>query len=1139
MAVSRSVLVASLVAAGLVVCSVAGYAAWRWLGWREPPARHEGGADAGAAAPAPEASDAAAPDDSSGSASAAASGLVRVSAVDAASREAVPGLPLAARRLGEDGEPAAGFAAIRAVTDDAGAAAFSAVPFATYSIASDDEFLASRFLSLRVALEQPSAEGVLEIVPGGRITGRVVNPAGVPLAGATVRAAPDFSALAAIARALREIPGEEGEPDEFERLAAEASFDSFSFPSVETGEDGFFALRGVPAGSRRVAASHPDYLANEAAGPVEVLANLESSAGVIRLTPGAALVVRVEGPSGEGVAGAEVAFEPAPGEGEAEEEGAGLPSRAVSGVATLTSGADGIARLPHGSPGRYRLHVTHALHPPAAPLEVDLVEGLSSEVTVRLEAGLTLDGAVFDEAGRFVPGAIVGLRQEALFRETKTGAAGAFAFAGLAAKPARLTVRAEEYASLENFRAEPGRNGLRIVLRRGGRLAGRVIAPDGTAASEFRIEVRTVGGGTFFAGSELRTKDFTGAEDGAFEMSGLPGGRYRVTATAGGVARATGESAAVDLPDDGEVANVEIRLEASRTVRGRVVAAATRDPVEGARVRALRESPPAGAAAAIRFAAEAGAVTTVKSGADGAFSIEVEPGAKVLVAAAKGYVASSAGVPPEGSFDEVEIELRPGGRVEGTVFDGRGAPLEGARVVLMSGITPARIASTAPDGSFTMEAVEPGEFTGGFVPRSDAEADSPDLDYFGSLRDTKPVVVRDGETTRADFGGAGRSGARIHGYVVVGGKAARGVEVFLVPGSGGAREANFAEVRRTQADGEGFYEFADLGRGRYTVGADFEGSTIFEKASIAENPDVRLDLVAPDGTVVVRVADAKTREPLADVSVFLVPEGTGPILSLGALADGGFWQRTTNDAGEAKFEHLRGGRYDVSAGEAEPFGGGSGSAHAIERAEAALEEGGEARVELLLRPGLVLEGQVTGPDGEGVPAPIVSLFDERGRPASGLFPMPGHDDGSYRLAGLAPGTYVARVSARGYAPAERGNVRVDRSEGNRADFTLGPGGTLDVEVVDSKGEPLAFADVRIVDAAGRSVVEPVSLVDSMAQASSTTGTPPTDESGRTRREHLSPGRYVVTASIAGERESAPVAAVVRERETAAVRVIVP
>jgi hypothetical protein len=300
---------------------------------------------------------------------------------------------------------------------------------------------------------------------------------------------------------------------------------------------------------------------------------------------------------------------------------------------------------------------------------------------------------------------------------------------------------------------------------------------------------------------------------------------------------------------------------------------------------------------------------------------------------------------------------------------------------------------------------------------------------------------------------------------------------------------------------------------------------------------VRLDLVAPDGSIHVRVFDGKTREPLPGVSVFLVPAGTGPIQSLAQLAEGGFWQQTTNSSGEAHFPHLRGRRYDVSAGESEPFGSGSVSAHAIERALVALAEGGAESVDLFLRPGLVLLGRVTGPDGEGVSAPIVSLFDERGRPVSGLLPAAGHDDGAYRLSGLSAGTFVARVAARGYAPLERGNVRVENRDVNRADFVLSPGGAIRVTVVDAGGRPVAGADVSFADANGRPVVDPVSLADAMALSAAASGTAPTDEAGRTLREHLAPGTYAVIATFGGEHEG--VANVtVRERETAEVRVVI-
>ncbi|MCU0726724.1 MAG: carboxypeptidase-like regulatory domain-containing protein [Planctomycetes bacterium] len=113
---------------------------------------------------------------------------------------------------------------------------------------------------------------------GGTVTGRVVDPAGAPVPGATVFVAG---------------------PDE----AGFARIDGI--PSTVTGEDGAFAIRAVPPGTVDIGIRAEEF-APVVGGPLTVEAGKTTAAGDIALRPGGAITGFVRTPQGEPVAGAVV-----------------------------------------------------------------------------------------------------------------------------------------------------------------------------------------------------------------------------------------------------------------------------------------------------------------------------------------------------------------------------------------------------------------------------------------------------------------------------------------------------------------------------------------------------------------------------------------------------------------------------------------------------------------------------------------------------------------------------------------------------------------------------------------------------------------------------------------------------------------
>jgi uncharacterized membrane protein len=75
------------------------------------------------------------------------------------------------------------------------------------------------------------------------------------------------------------------------------------------------------------------------------------------------------------------------------------------------------------------------------------------------------------------------------------------------------------------------------------------------------------------------------------------------------------------------------------------------------------------------------------------------------------------------------------------------------------------------------------------------------------------------------------------------------------------------------------------------------------------------------------------------------------------------------------------------------------------------------------------------------------------------------EGGEYTASGLAPGEYVVSVDAIGYATASQ-KVTIRSGGGNRADFALTAGGTIVIQVVDERGQPITGPSVEILDEQG-------------------------------------------------------------------------
>lgn len=244
-----------------------------------------------------------------------------------------------------------------------------------------------------------------------------------------------------------------------------------------------------------------------------------------------------------------------------------------------------------------------------------------ADLTIRLRRGAKLAGVVVDEAGAPVKRAKVRWRPAADFdpygdgasvgAEADSDAEGRFAFEGVPPRALVLRATHPEFpagAVLEYDASEAGRALAKLVLSRGGVVAGRVTYPDGTPGAGVAL--------IFVPGDALRRNDVEpGAEettttadaDGRFRFEGLPLGkgvlgphwsnyaRFRERARADGESEEAVERATYLIaPEDARVVvavgaePVKVRLVKPLEIEG-VVVDAEGAPLAGATVMAEAE----------------------------------------------------------------------------------------------------------------------------------------------------------------------------------------------------------------------------------------------------------------------------------------------------------------------------------------------------------------------------------------------------------------------------------------------------------------------------------------------------------------------------------------------------------------------
>jgi large repetitive protein len=574
-------------------------------------------------------------------------------------------------------------------------------------------------------------------------------------------------------------------------------------------------------------------------------------------------------------------------------------------------------------------------------------------------------------------------------------------------------------------------------------VSGRILDSSGAPVSGARVVAET-----YRTSEEIlvdETKGTTPSPQG--EMTTDAAGRFQVKLEKPGVEVSLRvmpgglPGALVSGPFDSseDVALDDIELPATERVSGRVIDEAGKG-VAGARIRATRNFP---------FEEDDVLVySDATSGADGSYSIaNAAAGGGSLAVRAAGFAPSTQQFVQRRTV--VNVTLKRGGTIRGTVVDPSGKPAGGVTVV--AGVVAAKSGAT---GAFELAGVAPGSVAVEAFGKDDLTA------HRNSVRvkksETADVALRLGKS------------ASVTG-TVVDEKTRRplsGVRVAAeTPTLRFFRGESRSRTARTDARGR--FRIAGLAPRQYTV-----------KASKTEYLPVEMPGIAPSLSAPANVAIALQRA--AGISGRVTDEAGAPVAgarvrfardrNVRVLMRGGpaaFLGRPGVTTGPDGTFRMRGLTAEKNLTlEAAKTGWVTAKRHGLTLKVGELVKD----VALVLRKGLEARGRIVDSAGQ----PIASAEIRLSRPERGgarfVFQFGGMNrekpdatsgtDGSFRVAGLEAGEYAAAVSREGYATKRLPVLTVEASGPNDwGAIALATGLTIAGVVRNSKGEAVVGAEV--------------------------------------------------------------------------------
>jgi protocatechuate 3,4-dioxygenase beta subunit len=397
----------------------------------------------------------------------------------------------------------------------------------------------------------PARDVAIELPPGGRITGHVVDKA-------THQPVTSFLAGVTTSRGGGGMV--------------------MMMPPMQkqfTSDDGSFVLDGIKPGSTQVIVNASGYTTARVPN-VEVEDGKTVPDIEVDVESGSKLTGHVSGPDGAPLAGVSVRDDPM---------AAGGRRVFIQGTGTTATTTD-----PNGD---YILDSIEAGEKTftfsrdgyiAQQKSVTISGGKDARLDVQLSTGMRATGLVVTDGGAAVADATVRAMSASEMdggREGRTDASGNFTIEGLAPGHYTFTAAKAGFAPFTLRDVDIMSSGpVRLVLKNGGVITGHVNGLTAAELEQTTVQASASGGGGPMGGTVSAPVDASGN----FRIEGAPSGTVRVMARTGALFGGASKSAApktVEL-DAGGTASVDIDFKSSTVIRGRITANGR--PVPNARV---------------------------------------------------------------------------------------------------------------------------------------------------------------------------------------------------------------------------------------------------------------------------------------------------------------------------------------------------------------------------------------------------------------------------------------------------------------------------------------------------------------------------------------------------------------------------
>jgi protocatechuate 3,4-dioxygenase beta subunit len=887
-----------------------------------------------------------------------------------------------------------------AETDETGGFLFDAAPQGELQLRAQ---AAGHAVSAVTKVETPLEQGAgvtLELRPGARVQGRVVDEERRPIADARVYVRP-------LALSLDDLAGiDSGWPD-------------------HTDEDGLFSLQGVRSGATYTVHAFRSDLGDAATEPITVATGEDLDHLRVVLPHPAVVTLRLVDEDDSALKEFDLHLRETTADG----RGA-FDTLDASWIGELDDGRFEL-RLP-GRSGTFDLLLAPDgfvdILSSAVELGPKRVSDLGTLVAIR---GLSVAGVVADDAGDPIENATV----EASWtgdgskrvRRTVTDAQGHYAVAGLHEAFVKLEASAAGFLS-EGFDAvSPGVKTADFTLRPLGGVSGRLELEEGEVPPAFTIVMHVEAESA--AGAPGRYARFPHettfrSEDGSYRIDDLPAGRYTIEGRASGWA--TDRKSGIEV-SGGKLSEVPtLVLREGLSLQGRVVALADGEELPGTEIEAW---PDRGGL----FGPDASDRRSAIADEEGMFRVPgLAPGSAVVRARHPNFAPAEQRVELQEGDDDTELifRLSVGGTLRGTVSAASGDPSSGRRIAL-NRESNVEIAITDAEGRYELLRMMPGDYSATLLPNT------------GSRNEMhmKAVAIREGEVTVLDFDEARR--ISLSGIVYRENQPLSQAEMFFVS------SFSLTDFGVAQSDSEGRYSIGLDEPGRYRVLLQTGPSNSWAGASteidVPDRDHVILDIHLGSGDGISGTVQDSQRSPLVGAVVSARPDGA-------AAGESRLLVAATDAAGSYSIQGLPEGTYRVTASAP---GHRVGVAYPVE----ILGGSAAANVDFTLEHGHPLRGRVVDEAGRGLAATAVVAGPAGSVDSWGAASAVTDINGTFQLTAPSAGPIDVTALPGGWAPVRLTGIAPPEGDDQTLVLRAGRGGVLLIRVVGPAGEPRSGVQV--------------------------------------------------------------------------------